>query len=82
VLAWLQVAAADAILIFDEAHNIEDQARCGSSTVAAVIANAVVASSRVRLLPVAAASIAALVVPTSTLGMLAHPASSALLHCE
>lgn len=25
---FLQINASDAILIFDEAHNIEDQARC------------------------------------------------------
>jgi Rad3-related DNA helicase len=28
LLCVLQINASDAILIFDEAHNIEDQARC------------------------------------------------------
>jgi hypothetical protein len=82
MLGWLQVAAADAILIFDEAHNIEDQARCGSCAVAAVSTAARIAPSLMRPFTVAAVSVAAMVVPTCwlTLGVHAqaspaHPAS-------
>lgn len=32
LLSVLQINASDAILIFDEAHNIEDQARCALQT--------------------------------------------------